>query len=49
VFTDHDVFRDIDPTEIVMRNKKIIDTRNCIDVGKWECAGFDVKVLGKPS
>ena len=29
-----------------MRNKNLIDTRNCLDHNNWMSAGFDVKVLG---
>ncbi|MCH4826827.1 nucleotide sugar dehydrogenase [Planococcus halocryophilus] len=47
MLTDHQVFKDLDPTTLTtMKNKIIIDTKNCIDRAKWEAAGFDVYVLG---
>lgn len=47
VLTDHQAFRDIDPTTLTnVANKIIIDTKNCIDREKWENAGFDVYLLG---
>ena len=47
VLTDHQAFRDIDPTTLTtLSNKIIIDTKNCIDREKWEQAGFDVYLLG---
>ena len=44
--TDHDVFRTINPLQLAMRNKNLIDTRNCLDHDMWVGAGFTVKVLG---
>ncbi|MFW6048436.1 MAG: nucleotide sugar dehydrogenase [Candidatus Natronoplasma sp.] len=46
IVTDHDEFKEIDPGEIEMRNKNIIDSRNIIDKERWEKAGFDVNVVG---
>jgi len=46
IVTDHNYFQQIDPTEVNMRNKNILDTRNIIDAEKWKDAGFNVKVLG---
>lgn len=47
VLTDHQAFRDIDPTTLThVANKIIIDTKNCINREKWEAAGFDVYLLG---
>lgn len=47
VLTDHQAFRDIDPTTLTnVANKIIIDTKNCINREKWENAGFDVYLLG---
>lgn len=44
--TDHDVFRTINPLQLGMRTKNLIDTRNCLDHDMWVGAGFTVKVLG---
>lgn len=46
LISDHDQFRDIDPLNISMRNKNILDTRNILDHKRWRKAGFQVKVLG---
>jgi UDP-N-acetyl-D-mannosaminuronic acid dehydrogenase len=46
--TDHDVFRSINPTNISnMICKKLVDTRNFLDRGTWERAGFVVGCLGR--
>ena len=47
ILTDHQAFRDLDPTTLTtLANKIVIDTKNCIDRAKWEQAGFDVYLLG---
>ncbi|MCD4801328.1 MAG: nucleotide sugar dehydrogenase [Anaerolineales bacterium] len=51
VMVDHDDFKNISNGNIQkigawMRNKNIIDTRNCLDHNSWMSAGFDIKVLG---
>lgn len=47
IVTDHQVFKDLDPTTLTsMKNKIVVDTKNCVDRTKWEAAGFDVYVLG---
>jgi len=48
LITDHPEFKEINPKEIysTMRNKNVVDTRNMLDVERWEEAGFKVKVLG---
>lgn len=50
ILTDHDDFKmiDIDKIKDLMRNKILIDTRNCIDHEKWRTKGFKVKILGVP-
>jgi len=45
--TDHDVFQDIDPFSLLLRNKNLIDTRNFLDHKKWKKSGFNILVLGK--
>lgn len=48
LITDHNIFRDIDPTKIapLMKQKYLLDTRNFLDHKKWTKAGFTVKILG---
>lgn len=47
ILTSHNKFKDLDPAVISnMKDKVVIDTKNCIDRAKWEAAGFDVYVLG---
>jgi len=48
LITDHTQFKETNPKEIayLMRNKNVVDTRNVLDVGRWEETGFNVKVLG---
>ncbi|WP_298824587.1 nucleotide sugar dehydrogenase [uncultured Planococcus sp.] len=47
ILTEHQVFKDLDPTTLTsMKNKIVVDTKNCVDRAKWEAAGFDVYVLG---
>lgn len=48
VVTDHTVYRELDP-EIVAQHvarRFVVDTRLCIDAGKWEDHGFVVRRLG---
>ena len=44
--TDHDIFKGIDPKELSVKHKNLIDTRNFLNHSKWKDAGFTVKVLG---
>lgn len=46
IITDHNEFTHIDPSNLEMRNKNVIDTRNIVKIEKWNDAGFRVKVLG---
>jgi len=47
ILTSHNKFKEIYPTTLTnMKNKIVIDTKNCIDRPTWEAAGFDVYVLG---
>ncbi|PIN66886.1 MAG: UDP-N-acetyl-D-mannosamine dehydrogenase [Candidatus Altarchaeum sp. CG12_big_fil_rev_8_21_14_0_65_33_22] len=50
IVTDHDDFKSIEINKIgnLMRNKILVDTRNCVDYDKWKLNGFKVKVLGIP-
>lgn len=47
--TDHDEFKILSPDELgpLMRTKQILDTRNCLNLEKWETAGFNVRLLGQ--
>jgi len=49
VLTDHSEFKSIAPQRVasVMRNKIVIDSRNCLEHGRWQREGFRVVVLGK--
>jgi UDP-N-acetyl-D-mannosaminuronic acid dehydrogenase len=49
IITDHDIFKDIDPKNLVMKNKNLIDTRNILNRALWEKNGYKVKVLGNGS
>jgi UDP-N-acetyl-D-mannosaminuronic acid dehydrogenase len=44
--TDHDIFREIDPSRLLVRHKNLIDTRMVLDLEKWKDAGFEVRLLG---
>lgn len=46
LITDHDQFKEIDPTRLEMRSKNLIDTRNLLDHKRWRNAGFHVKLMG---
>lgn len=47
VLADHRVFNSLDLKTIfsLMRNKKVIDTKNCLS-SKWKEIGFSVRILG---
>lgn len=47
LIADHDVFQTIDPFILNVRNKNLVDTRNLLDSGKWQHAGFKIRILGK--
>jgi UDP-N-acetyl-D-mannosaminuronic acid dehydrogenase len=47
--TDHDIFKDINPKFLSMKNKNLIDTRNILDHDKWKASGYNVKILGNGS
>jgi len=44
--TDHEIFKQIDPKQLIMRHKNLVDTRNVLDHKKWRDSGFNVKILG---
>jgi UDP-N-acetyl-D-mannosaminuronic acid dehydrogenase len=46
IITDHNEFKTINPENLTMRNKKVLDTRNILDHPRWINQGFDVKILG---
>ena len=49
LLADHKEYKYLSAPELglLMRNKQLFDTRNCLNHGKWTEAGFNVKVLGK--
>ncbi len=47
LLTDHDFFKTIDPSKIVMRSKNVFDTRHILNKNIWKHAGFCVKFLGE--
>ncbi|TWH47692.1 nucleotide sugar dehydrogenase [Sporomusa sp. KB1] len=49
LLADHKEFKYLSADELglLMRNKQLFDTRNCLNHNKWKDAGFSVKVLGK--
>ncbi|MBP1765254.1 MAG: nucleotide sugar dehydrogenase [Firmicutes bacterium] len=49
LLADHKEYRYLSADElgILMRNKQLFDTRNCLNHAKWKEAGFRVEVLGK--
>lgn len=49
VLTDHDQFRAIDPAELQVRTKSVVDTRNVLAHERWINQGFAVRVLGDGS
>lgn len=49
LLADHKEFKYLaaDELGLLMRNKRLLDTRNCLNHSKWKDAGFTVDVLGK--
>lgn len=49
VMADHDEFKYLDPDKLgkLMRTKQVLDTRNILDLKKWQEAGFRAKLLGR--
>ena len=43
---DHDVFRNIVPSKLKVRNKNFVDARNFLNSEEWKQAGFNVITLG---
>jgi UDPglucose 6-dehydrogenase len=50
VLTEWQEFVDLDPDELAqhVRTRVIVDGRNCLDVARWEAAGWNVYALGRP-
>ncbi|WP_025785655.1 nucleotide sugar dehydrogenase [Sporosarcina sp. D27] len=48
ILTSHDSFKQLDPAKVgtLMKDKLLIDAKNCIERTKWEQAGFRTHVLG---
>ena len=49
ILTDHSEFKYLFPAELgkLMRDKKLFDTKNCVNHEKWKADGFFVEVLGR--
>jgi UDPglucose 6-dehydrogenase len=49
VLTEWQEFVDLDPEQLanIVRAKVIVDGRNCLDVGRWQRAGWRVYALGR--
>lgn len=49
VLTEWREFVDLDPTELadVVSARVIVDGRNCLDVARWQSAGWQVHCLGR--
>jgi UDPglucose 6-dehydrogenase len=49
VLTEWDAFRNFEPTLLdgVVRTRRIIDARNCLDQAKWLAAGWQYRALGR--
>lgn len=49
--TEWQEYREIDPAELitVVRQAKIIDARNKLDVTRWRDAGWQIRALGRPT
>ena len=46
VMTDHDIFQEINPSDLKVRSKNIVDTRNSLKKELWKKEGFAVYTLG---
>lgn len=49
VLTEWQEFLDLEPAELdpVVRSKVIVDGRNCLDIGRWQSAGWQAHCLGR--
>ena len=50
VLTEWTEYRELDPVVVgsVMATRTVIDARNCLDVERWQAAGWRVVSLGRP-
>ena len=46
VLTDHNEFKSIDVAGLNAKGTLVFDTKNCLDRGAWEAAGFNFNLLG---
>jgi UDP-N-acetyl-D-mannosaminuronic acid dehydrogenase len=49
LLTDHTAYRDLDPRDEALSglsSRRILDTRDCLELGRWQAAGFVVFRLG---
>jgi UDP-N-acetyl-D-mannosaminuronic acid dehydrogenase len=49
IITDHNEFKNLNPENLNMRRKKVVDTRNILNHPLWINQGFEVKILGVKS
>jgi UDPglucose 6-dehydrogenase len=51
VLTEWQEFRQLDPSELgsVVRGRRVIDGRNCLDQAKWSAAGWAYRGIGRRS
>jgi UDPglucose 6-dehydrogenase len=49
VLTEWEEFRKLDPAEIdaVVRHRRVIDGRNCLDRARWSEAGWTYRGVGR--
>ncbi len=50
ILTEWEEFRELPPEklEAVMRKKRVIDARNCLDAQRWRAAGWSYRGFGRP-
>ncbi|MBM3946039.1 MAG: UDP-N-acetyl-D-mannosamine dehydrogenase, partial [SAR202 cluster bacterium] len=48
LITDHRGYRELDLAALgaVMRRRRVLDTRHCLDATAWKAVGFEVVQLG---
>ncbi len=44
--TDHEIFKEINPKSLPVRNTNLIDTRNFLNHDLWHAAGYQIRILG---
>lgn len=46
VLTDHNEFKTLQPQAVNPKNKIVFDTKNCLNRGEWQTAGYAFHLLG---